>query len=416
MSENQSKNIVNEWVSANTNRLTEIQTKNPDLYGVVNSALNYLSSYLGGATIEAQKPILSPSNDVAIPNDILKLVENLYVEGMTIDNSRILDLPDNLKRLDFLGNLPITFRYENRTRVSGHNSDKYNVVYLIYGDKFEMVVFSDMFYDPNDSKTYENSFAGGDENYKPIITALPFAKSPIAHQLDYVSPSDLKKAYDVVRLKQTQIPEYKKYVSWLFNLFGVVYSIIIKVGSDEWKTYMNTIGRSVETAEIEFANDEYIYVYYYSVFEKYRNKGIFKSFEIAIEYGIFKLNDGIVYTYSDKYLTPNEIDDIFYQRLLNAFFVDFQFNNLTIPKLIDESDFYLGKGLQQPPTQTTKVVLTAQENARLNELQAKEDTSSLTSAENLEYEKLVEKYRQTDDYLVKDDFQDLLDDIENLDI
>jgi uncharacterized protein YnzC (UPF0291/DUF896 family) len=60
--------------------------------------------------------------------------------------------------------------------------------------------------------------------------------------------------------------------------------------------------------------------------------------------------------------------------------------------------------------------LTAQENARLNELQAKEDTSSLTSAENLEYEKLVEKYRQTDDYLVKDDFQDLLDDIENLDI
>jgi hypothetical protein len=29
---------------------------------------------------------------------------------------------------------------------------------------------------------------------------------------------------------------------------------------------------------------------------------------------------------------------------------------------------------------------------------------------------LVEKYRQTDDYLVKDDFQDLLDDIENLDI
>jgi hypothetical protein len=40
----------------------------------------------------------------------------------------------------------------------------------------------------------------------------------------------------------------------------------------------------------------------------------------------------------------------------------------------------------------------------------------LTSAENLEYEKLVEKYRQTDDYLVKDDFQDLLDDIENLDI
>lgn len=43
--------------------------------------------------------------------------------------------------------------------------------------------------------------------------------------------------------------------------------------------------------------------------------------------------------------------------------------------------------------QRRKARLTSEENARLNQLQAKEDTNSLTPKENLEYEKLVRKYR-----------------------
>ena len=80
--------VISDWLKTNDSQLTEIRDKNPELYGAMFSALNYLNKYLGAKkTLETCK---------------LVYLECPIIANFNNNNLNIFDYLNYLKNLDYI--------------------------------------------------------------------------------------------------------------------------------------------------------------------------------------------------------------------------------------------------------------------------------------------------------------------------
>lgn len=66
--------VIDDWLKTNNSKLTEIREQNPELYGAMYSALNYLNNYLGATkTLEPEIATKTEPQKLTTPTNILEL-------------------------------------------------------------------------------------------------------------------------------------------------------------------------------------------------------------------------------------------------------------------------------------------------------------------------------------------------------
>jgi hypothetical protein len=112
--------VISDWLKTNDSQLTEIRDKNPELYGAMFSALNYLNKYLGAKkTLEPEIIVEAPIVEAPIlttPTTILELDWKILPQKAVL----VSDLLDTYtKYINNTGNLPIDDSLQNLIKFFG---------------------------------------------------------------------------------------------------------------------------------------------------------------------------------------------------------------------------------------------------------------------------------------------------------